>query len=92
MKNTVLLDSDLNTTIMCNRNNEKVMWDTNSKMHIEMNNSLIIMRQKYLICNLGEFWFIANSMQNALRLSFAANKHRNTIKNQRRACHESLFS
>ena len=43
MKNTLLLDSDLNATTICNENYTERAWETNSKMPAEINGSVTSM-------------------------------------------------
>ena len=40
MKNVVLLDSDSNTTIACNKNYAECAWDTKNPMSAETNSGV----------------------------------------------------
>ena len=76
MKNTVLLDSDSNMTIMRNENHIERVWDTNSNIPAETNSGLTTAQH---ICDLDKFLFSASSMGNVLSLSNTTNDCRATI-------------
>ena len=79
MKELILLDSDSNVTIMCNRKYVTNVCGTNDTMHIETNGGMTTTKQKCFIPDIGEHWFSENSITNILSLSDIADKHRVTL-------------
>ena len=90
-KGTIFLDSDSNAAMMCNENYVEYVQDTNSKMPIEMNGSLITIRQKCLICSLGKFLFSTNLITSILSFSNAVDKCRVTMSTSTESAVEVCF-
>ena len=79
MKELMLLDSDSNVTIMCNKKYARNTRDTSDSLHIETNGGSTIVKQKCYIHDIGKHLFSAKSMTNILSLSDIADKHKVTL-------------
>ena len=79
IKDLILLDSDSNVTIMCNKKHVSNICGTADAMHIETNWGVTTTKQKCYVPDIGEHWFSEKSITNILSLSDIADKYRVTL-------------
>ena len=71
----ILLDSDSNATVFCEKDYVTKIWDTNKYMGVGTNGGgKLISTKKCTIPHLGEHWFNEDSMTNIIALSDMTNK------------------
>ena len=80
LKHWILLDSDSNTTVFCQKDYVSKIWDVESNMKIATNGGGAMMStQKCFVPNLGEHWFNEESMTNIIALADMADKYKVTM-------------
>ena len=80
LKKLILLDSDSNTTIFCERKYVTEVWNVKESMGVGTNgNGKLVSNQKCMIPNLGEHWFNKNSMTNIVALKDMTDRYRVTM-------------
>ena len=73
----MLLDSDSNGTIICNKKYARNTWNaTSNSLHVETHGGSNVTKQKCHIHDVGEHWFSAKSMTNVLPLSDVVDEHK----------------
>ena len=89
LKKLVLLDTDSNATIFCEREYVTDVWDVNESMGVGTNgNGQLISNQKCMVPDLGEYWFNADSMTNIIAMKDMTSKYRVTMDS---AVEKALF-
>ena len=76
MREMILLDSNSNITIMCNKKHVRNVQHTNDCIDVEINGGIAVSNMKCCAHDIGEHWFCENSITNILLLSNIADKHR----------------
>ena len=80
LKKLILLDSDSNATIFCERKYVKEVWDVDESMGVGTNgDGELISSQKCIIPHLGEHWFNQDSMMNIIAMKDMTDRYRVTM-------------
>ena len=75
----MILDSDNNVIIVCNKQHARSTWDTSNSLHIEINGGITTTTQKCYIHYIGEHLLSTKSMKKMLSLSDIVDKHKVTL-------------
>ena len=76
----MLLDTNSNATIFCEREYVTNVWDVDKSMGVGTNgNGQLISNQKFMIPDLGEFWFNEESMTSIIAMKDMTSKYRVTM-------------
>ena len=89
LRKLILLDSDSNATIFCERKYVTDVWDVDETMGVGTNgNGHLMSNQKCLVPHLGEHWFNSDSMTNIIAMKDMTDKYRVTMDS---AVEKALF-
>ena len=89
LKKLILLDSDSNTTVFCEKNYVKEIWDVDESMGLGTNGGgSLTSRKKCNIPHLGEHWFNEDSITNIIAMKDMTDKYRVTMDS---AVEKALF-
>ena len=80
LKKLVLLDTDSNVTVFCERKYVNKVWDVNESMGLGTNGGgSLISTQKCEMPHLGEHWFNADSITNIIAMKDMTDRYRVTL-------------
>ena len=89
LKKLILLDSDSNATIFCEKDYVTDIWDVNETMGVGTNgNGQLVSSKKCFVPDLGEHWFNSESMTNIIAMKDMTDKYRVTMDS---AVEKALF-